>query len=150
MQSGSPALKDVAFLIGDWSIVLSNASFLPKPNQKISFSVSYRWIEQGTAIAVAQGDKDGDSPQSANWIIGRDEGNDNYTVLYGDSRGVSRVYSMSFKDDVWKMWRDNPKFSQRFEGKVGEDRKTIHAKWEKSVDGGKSWEHDFDMLYSKV
>src|SRR5580700_3169428 len=131
-MSNNPALDDVAFLVGDWTIKLSNASFLPDPNQKINFSVTYDWKADGAVIAVQQGSAEAEPPQVATWIIGRDEDSDSYTVLYADNRGVSRVYQMSYKDSIWKMWRNNPKFSQRFEGKVSKNRKTIDAKWEKS------------------
>ncbi len=146
-SANNPALGNIAFLVGDWSIELSNASFLPDPKQKINFSVTYEWKADGAVIAVQQGSAEANPPQVATWIIGRDEDDDNYTVLYADNRGVSRVYQMSFKNNVWKMWRNNSKFSQRFEGKVSEDKNTINAKWEKSVDGGKTWEHDFNLTY---
>lgn len=150
MAINNPALDDISFLVGDWTIELSNASFLPDKSQKISFNVNYEWKADGAVIAVQQGDAKAKPPQLATWIIGHDESDENYTVLYADNRGVSRVYQMSFKDNIWKMWRDNPKFSQRFEGKVSDDRKTISASWEKSNNGGKSWEHDFDMTYKKI
>ena len=47
------------------------------------------------------------------------------------------------------MWRDSPKFSQRFEGRFSKDKRTITAYWEKSLDG-KKWEHDFDLRYTKA
>jgi hypothetical protein len=146
----NPALKDVAFLVGDWSIELSNASFLSDKDQKPTFSVTYEWKADGAVIAVQQRNGTAKPPQVATWIIGRDESDDNYTVLYADHRGVSRVYQMSFQDNTWKMWRNNSKFSQRFEGKVSEDRGTIQASWEKSLDGGSTWEHDFDMTYRRI
>ena len=136
-------------MIGDWSIELSNASFLPDPKQKISFSVSYEWKADGSVIAVQQGSAEAEPPQLATWIIGRDEDSDNYTVLYADNRGVSRVYQMSYQNNTWKLWRNNPKFSQRFEGKVSKNKKTIEAKWGKSTDGGKTWEHDFNLKYER-
>jgi len=40
-------------------------------------------------------------------------------------------------------------FSQRFEGRVGQDRTTITAHWEKSSDGA-PWEHDFDINYTRL
>jgi hypothetical protein len=83
------------------------------------------------------------------WLISRDESTPNYVVLYYDTRKVSRVYEMSFSDDTWKMWRNSPDFSQRFEGRVGQDRNTITAHWEKSDDGS-TWEHDFDVTYTKA
>ena len=47
------------------------------------------------------------------------------------------------------MWRDTPGFSQRFEGNVSADGRTITAYWEKSFDGSQ-WEHDFDVTYTKI
>ena len=61
---------------------------------------------------------------------------------------------MSFEDRVWKLWRDEPNFSpldfsQRFTGIFSEDGKTIAGAWETSYDG-KTWEHDFDLTYTKA
>ncbi len=55
---------------------------------------------------------------------------------------------MSFKHGFWKMWRNTPEFSQRFEGKISKDGNTIKANWEKSFDSRK-WEHDFAILYKR-
>ena len=126
-MSNNPALKDIAYLISEWSIELSNAAFLPsKP--KISFSLSYGWKADGAEIAVQQGNDEAKPPQKATWIIGRNESEDKYTVLYADNRGVSRIYQMSFRDSIGKMWRDNPKFSQRFNGTFREDKQAIDVK----------------------
>lgn len=149
MHTTNPALQAIGFLIGTWSIELSNGSFLT-PNQEVHFSVTYEWKADGSVIAVQQkNDQANKAPQSATWIIGRDEDDENYTVLYADSRGTSRVYLMTYDEHVWKMWRDNAKFSQRFQGTVSKDSKTINAYWENSSDRGKSWSHDFDMTYKK-
>lgn len=83
------------------------------------------------------------------WLISRDESIPNFLVFYYDARKVSRVYEMSFLDHTWKMWRNSPGFSQRFERKVSEDGNTIAAYWEKSDDGS-TWEHDFDVTYTKA
>jgi hypothetical protein len=72
-----------------------------------------------------------------------------YTVLHYDSRGVSRVYQMSFGERVWKIWRQAPGFSQRFSGMLSDDGDSIRATWEKSRDGS-DWEHDFDLIYTKT
>ena len=40
-------------------------------------------------------------------------------------------------------------FSQRFTGTFSDDGKTIAGPWEISHDG-KTWEHDFDLTYTKV
>jgi hypothetical protein len=48
---------------------------------------------------------------------------------------------MSFSDGIWKMERNSPGFSQRYEGKMSRDGNTIASSWEKSLDGQR-WEHD--------
>jgi hypothetical protein len=69
--------------------------------------------------------------------------------MYFDTRGVARVYKMSFGNGIWRLWRDTPgfsslDFSQRYAGTLSDDRKTIAGAWEIRNDG-RSWEHDFDL-----
>ena len=73
-----------------------------------------------------------------------------YCVLYSDDRGVSRVYRMSFSDGTWRMWRDTPEFSQRFGAEVSAGQAETNGSWQKSVDGGRTWEHDFTVRYSRL
>jgi hypothetical protein len=40
-------------------------------------------------------------------------------------------------------------FWQRFTGTFSDDGSTINGRWETSSDGV-SWDHDFDLRYSKV
>ena len=87
-------------------------------------------------------------------IIGFDEGRDTLLQHYFDSRGVARVYEMSFDHGVWKLFRNSADFSplpfwQRFEGTFSEDGRTVEGRWETSSDGS-SWELDFDLIYTKV
>lgn len=144
----NPALKSLQVLAGDWEMELSNASFLPSPSAKVVSHVSIEWLEYGGFLVMRQGDKP-PGPPAASWVIGRDDSVQDYSILYFDSRGVSRRYEMSLNDGIWKMWRSAPGFSQRYEGKISEDGNTITAHWEKSTDG-KKWEHDFDMTYTRV
>ncbi|HVB03282.1 MAG TPA: hypothetical protein VNE41_06150 [Chitinophagaceae bacterium] len=141
----NPALKDLEMLVGSWTIELSNASFLPEPTAVIRGSMSFELIKDGAFLIMRQGIKDSGMPWSL-WLIGRDQDADDYSALYFDDRGVSRVYQMSLAKGVLNIWRDSPKFSQRFAGKISKDKKTIKAQWEKSFDG-KRWEHDFDIMY---
>jgi hypothetical protein len=139
------ALKQLEALVGVWDTEISEASFLPDPSGKISMQVSVEWLESGAFLII----RFPISPPDSIWIIGRDDSSEHYTVLYFDSRKVSRIYNMSFNNGLWKIWLDSPNFSQRFEGKLSEDGNTIHAHWEKSSDG-KTWEHDFNLTYKKV
>jgi hypothetical protein len=126
---------------------LSNASFLPNPDETMIGSAAFAWIEDGALVAFYQGDRLSGVP-AARWIIGRDDGGDIYTVLYIDTRGVSRVYSMHLGNRVWELWRDAPGFSQRFTAHLSEDHNTITGSWQKSFDGT-NWEHDFDVSYRR-
>jgi hypothetical protein len=144
----NPALKALEGLVGDWEMELSNASFLPSPSDTVKGHVTFEWLENGGFLVMRQGDKP-PSPPAASWVIGRDDSAENYSILYFDSRGVSRKYEMSFTEGVWKIWREAPGFWQRYEGQVSEDGNTITAHWENSPDGQK-WEHDFDLTYTRV
>jgi hypothetical protein len=138
---------DLAFLVGEWEMTLSNASFLPEPNQPVSGLLLVEPIEDGMLLAMRQvGDPAG--PPLASWVIGRDASRPDYTVLYTDNRGVSRVYDMRFTGDVWTIWRDDPEFSQRFEATVSADRHTADGRWHTRAAGGK-WEHDFDVAHAR-
>jgi hypothetical protein len=146
-QGQNPILEQLEVLAGDWDIELSNAAFLPDQTTTVTGHVSFEWVENGAFLVMYMGDKPPGIPDAA-WLISRDESAPNYTVLYYDSRKVSRVYEMSFSDGIWEMWRNSPGFSQRYEGKLSKDGNTITASWEKSFDG-KTWEHDFDIAYKR-
>ena len=144
----NPALKDLAVLAGQWQMVLSNSAFLPSPADTMKGYVSVEWVEDGAFLEMRQGDKL-PGPPAAVWLIGRDASSGACEVLYYDSRGVSRIYQMSFHGRLWKMWRDWPEFSQRYEATISEDGNMIRAHWEKREDG-KPWEHDFDMRHTRT
>jgi hypothetical protein len=66
---------------------------------------------------------------------------------------VARVYKMRLEDGIWKLWRDEPDFSpldfsQRYTGTFTDDGKTVAGAWEICHDG-QSWEHDFDLTFTK-
>jgi hypothetical protein len=147
-QNPNPTLIDLEIFAGDWKMELSNASFLPDPSDTMTGHVSFDWLEGGAFLIMYMGNPSAGTPDAI-WLISRDESASNYTVLYYDTRKVSRVYEMSFSDGTWRMWRHAPTFSQRFEGKLSQDGNTITARWEKSSDGF-TWEHDFDVAYTRI
>jgi len=145
--STNPALDELRFLAGDWHMEVSEASFLTDPDATLRRPVTVEWIEQGAALAMRMG---GAGTPTATWIIGRDDAGPDYHVLYADDRGVSRVYRMSFGAGTWRIWRDTPEFSQRFDASVGAGQAEITGSWQKSADGGLTWEHDFTVRYIRV
>jgi hypothetical protein len=120
---------------------LSHAAFLPD-GEILRAGAVFEFVDEGRFLALRQAD-------AATWMIGRDDASDLYTVLYSDGRGVSRVYAMTLEGEIWKIWRDDQEFSQRFEAVVSAERDRITGRWEKRASPG-SWEHDFDVAYRRV
>ncbi|HTX82349.1 MAG TPA: hypothetical protein VME44_09240 [Streptosporangiaceae bacterium] len=145
-MTANPALAQLEFLVGAWDMELSDAAFLAEPDAKALGSVTFEWAGQGAALVMRIGDA---ATPAATWIIGRDDAEADYHALYADDRGVSRVYRMSLRDSTWRMWRDTPEFSQRFTAQISAEQAEISGAWQKSVDGGNSWEHDFKVRYSR-
>jgi hypothetical protein len=136
----NPALKQLEALIGEWDVEVPQ--FAGQRGR-----ATLEWLEDGAFLRFHT-----DAPDpapAATLIISRDESSETYTVLHYDSRGVSRVYQMSFDGGVWKIWRQAPGLWQRFAGTLSDDGESIRAAWEKSPDGS-GWEHDFDLIYRKV
>jgi hypothetical protein len=82
-------------------------------------------------------------------VIGRDDQGEDFTLLYADERGVSRVYKMAFSGDVWTLHRQAPGFHQRFTGRFDPTGNVITAAWEASEDSTR-WEHDFAMTFTRA
>src|SRR6476469_7300618 len=77
-----------------------------------------------------------------------------FTQHYFDSRGVNRLYAMTFDDGVWTLLRETPdfsplEFSQRFTGRLEDGGATIRGRWESRPLGAAEWEPDFDLTYLK-
>lgn len=136
----NPVLESLEPLIGEWRVEVPQFGGGSAP-------VSIGWLE-GRAFVRIQSEPPDPAPNATQLVSG-DDSSEVFTVLYYDSRGVSRVYQMTFEGGVWKMWRDAPGFDQRFTGTLSDDGRTIRAAWEKSLDNA-TWEHDFDLIYTKV
>ena len=134
----NPALENLGRLVGRWQVQLG---YPADPSNKMRVQAAFDWLEGGAFVI--------EHLASSTWIIGQDDSNKTYSVLYHDERGISRVYQMSLDNATWKMWRNSPGFSQRFEGNFSEAFDTITDRWEKSFDGS-TWEHDFDLTYKRV
>ncbi|HEX6686116.1 MAG TPA: helix-turn-helix transcriptional regulator [Candidatus Limnocylindrales bacterium] len=88
-------------------------------------------------------------PLPSTSIIGLDDPSGQFSMLYADARGVSRVYRLTLEADRLMIWREASDFSQRFTGTFSDDLNTITAVWEISPDGTQ-WSKDFDVLYQRV
>jgi hypothetical protein len=136
----NPALTDLQALIGEWEVEVPQF-----PGQR--GRAVFEWLEGGAYLRFHA--EAPDPVPSATLIISRDDSSETYAIFHYDSRGVSRVYQMSFGANNWKMWRQAPGFSQRFSATLSDDGNLIRGTWEKSPDGI-IWEHDFDLTYTRL
>jgi hypothetical protein len=144
------SLEALEPLVGNWSMV---PTFKGMPPAETGAPVSFEWLS-GRRFLIERWEVPVPEAPDGIAIIGADPNSaGNYLQHYFDSRGVARVYKMSFEGGVWKLWRDEPdfsplEFSQRFTGTLSDDGRTITGAWEISRDG-EVWEHDFDLIYTK-
>lgn len=145
MLSKNPELEVLSFLIGKWEVEMKHSA-IPQP---LTWQDTIDWLEDSFIIWHWQGKNE--VPQ-ATLIIGRNENESGnmYTMLYYDARKISRTMEMSFENGIWKFWRINSDFSQRFEGRVDESGDVISGQGDASGDGGKTWTHDYSITYKKI
>jgi hypothetical protein len=149
-MTSSTSLEALEPFVGAWSLM---AAFKDMPPADIRGRVTFEWLP-GKTFLIERWEVPVPEAPDGIAVIGADpESEGNYLQHYFDSRGIARVYKMSFDKGVWKLWREEPDFSpldfsQRFTGTFSDDGKTIGGRWEISQDG-KTWELDFDLTYKK-
>ena len=77
---------------------------------------------------------------------------DAFTQHYFDSRGVVRVYAMTFDGRTWTLRREAADFSpldfaQRYVGVLSEDGARIEGRWESRPPDADDWALDFELTY---
>jgi len=145
LTTPDPELKSLDTLVGEW---VMEGSHPFDPASTVRGRETFEWLDGGAFLIERWTIEHPDFPDGIA-ILGPDEATGDLRQHYFDSRGVARIYNMSLSDSVWRLWRDNPGFSQRFTGTFGDNGNTITGAWEKSTDGS-TWEHDFDLTYRKV
>jgi hypothetical protein len=132
--------------IGEWAL---EASF---PDAPVGRSV-FEWALDGRFLVQRSEIPHSAAPDGLQ-IVATDPESGEYLQHYFDSRGVVRLYSMTFDGRVWTLLRDKPDFSplnfgQRYIGEFSEDGHAIAGRWESSEDGS-TWELDFELNYTRV
>ncbi|HKO17193.1 MAG TPA: hypothetical protein VJU87_13225 [Gemmatimonadaceae bacterium] len=141
----NPALQPLSVLVGAWNTVGTHPLV---PGTTFHGRSSFGWLEGGAFLIMHSEIDEPDIP-SAIAVFGSDDTTGECSMLYFDERGVSRRYEVSFRDYLWKWWRDAPGFSQRFTATISEDGRTIVGRGEYSRDG-ESWEPDLQLTYTRT
>ena len=141
------ALERLRPFVGAWTV---RASFDPS----LEVTTVFEWALGGQFLVQRTEIPHPDAPDSM-MVVGPDHEGDGYTQHYFDSRGVARLYAMTFRDGLWTLRREKPDFTplgfaQRFTGRFGVDGRTIQGPWETSHDGGETWALDFELTYAKA
>jgi hypothetical protein len=148
MQSASipnPALKPFSILIGNWNTTGTHPLV---PGTTLHGRTTFEWLEGG-AFLLERSEIDDDRFPSGVAIIGSDDSKKEYFMLYFDERGVSRKMDVTLQDNIWRMERTAPGFSQRFTGTLVVGGNTIIGIWELSRDDS-SWAKDLELTYQRV
>ncbi len=133
MQVDRPALSALDAFVGEWDVEahLPDAAPAPVAGLPIVGRAVFEWMFGGNFWSSARR-----SPTRARPTASRSLASiprlGAYTQHYFDSRGVARVYAMTFSDGVWTLLREAPDFtpldfSQRFSGRFSADRTTSPA-----------------------
>ena len=131
-------------LIGRWEIPVGDG----EPGETtFTWALGRRFVEQRSSIPVEG------APEGL-IIIAPAAGGDGFTQHYFDSRGVVRLYAMTFDGRELILERHEPDFSelpfhQRFEGTLSEDGSRLEGRWLTSPDG-EAWELDFPLTYVRA
>lgn len=131
-------------MIGTWDTVGTHSMM---PGTTLHGRTSFDWLE-GCAFLIVRSEIDEPGIPTGIAIIGSDDAKAELVMLYFDERGVSRMYEVSFRDNVLKWWRDAPGFSQRFTGTLTDNGETIVGVSELSRDGS-TWERDLELTYAR-
>jgi hypothetical protein len=144
----SARLESLGAFVGEWSI---EAVFPQAPPSELRGRAVFEWMA-GKRFLIERWEVPHPDAPDGLAIIGFDQRRETYLQHYFDSRGVARIYEMGFARGVWTLSRTEPDlspldFSQRFSGTFGAGR--IDGRWEISQDGS-TWEHDFELIYTKL
>ena len=133
---------DLDALVGNWTTEMTHPML---PSSVVRGAAIFEWLE-GERFLIQRARTDHPRFPDSIAIIGGPA--DGPAMHYFDSRGVQRVYEMSFEDGAWRMSRDAPGFSQRFEGTFADGGGTITGLWKLSRDGS-SWDDDLAITFRR-
>lgn len=145
----SPALERLEPFVGEWDV---DATFPSGGITGVTASSVFEWILDGQFL-VQRSEVSHPAAPNGFSVVGVDADGETYTQHYFDSRGVARLYNMTFEDGEWTLMRTSADFTplhfqQRFIGRFSEDGNTIEGQWQTSDDRS-TWKLDFDLTYTR-
>jgi hypothetical protein len=142
--------SELDIFVGQWTVTARFPGDVPAggaaARSVFEWVLDGRYLVQRTEVSIPE------APDSMAVVAAAADG-PSYTQHYFDSRGVTRLYAMTFAGGVWTLTRESADFSpldfaQRFTGTFSADGDRIDGSWEKRMPGG-AWELDFDLTYTR-
>ena len=126
MTSNDPRLARLEAFVGEWRLEVPAFSFPPELAD--AARTTFEWT-LGGAFLLQQATVPVPEAPDGLCVIGLDAG-DGYTQHYFDSRGIARVYAMTFDGRVWTLEQRTTNFTplsfhQRWSGTFSDDGETI-------------------------
>jgi hypothetical protein len=149
-MSRDQRLERLQPFVGEWR--MDAPGFALPPELADAARTTFEWTLGGAFLLERSSVPVPEAPDALS-VIAPAEG-DGYTQHYFDSRGVVRVYAMTFDGREWTLERRAPDFSplnfhQRWQGTFSADGDTIDGRWETSPDG-RDWELDFELAFRRL
>ncbi|WP_229841137.1 DUF1579 family protein [Streptomyces brasiliensis] len=153
-EKRAEALERLDVFVGEWALEVPDQPAPPDAGEDVPVARSwFEWTLDGQFLVQRSEVKVPGAPDGL-MIVSADPETGAYTQHYYDSRGVVRLYAMSFDGRVWTLTREAPDFTpldfgQRFTGTLSEDGNTVTGAWESRRPGG-DWQHDFALDYRRL
>jgi hypothetical protein len=141
MTERDPALEPFDALIGTWTTEAKHRMV----DDVVFGTTTFEWLEGGHFV-VQRSHSDHELFPDGLSVIGAPESGGGLVLEYFDSRGVRRTYGVSLEDGVWRMWRDQPGFDQRFSAKLDPD--VFEGMFELAETPG-DWQEDMRVIYRR-
>ncbi|HWH96321.1 MAG TPA: hypothetical protein VNT03_20835 [Baekduia sp.] len=136
-------------LLGDWTVEAVFPQGVFPEGADLRGSTSFTWTLDG-AFLLQQAEVDHPAAPNVHALIGVAPAGTGFLQHYFDSRGVVRLYEMTFDGRLWRLERypPAPDFAQRFRAELSADGSTITGAWEAHRDD--AFVHDFALTYRRV
>jgi hypothetical protein len=141
MPDRNPALEPFDALIGTWDTEAKHRLV----DEAVQGSVTFEWLVGGHFL-VQRSHNDHELFPDAISVIGAPEAGEGLVMEYFDSRGVRRTYRVSLDDGVWRIWREQPGFDQRFSATLGQDYFEGLAQLAETPG---DWQDDLKVIYRR-
>lgn len=142
-QMPNASLESLGFLIGEWRTTGSHPLV---PGKELLGRTSFAWHEDGAFLIMRNEVDEPDFPDGVA-LIGSDNANHRFSMIYFDERGVSRIMDVTLGEDTVTWRHENSDFAQRLTIRKEGDR--LVSKGLMSEKGG-AWKDDLSQIFERL